>query len=517
MAYAVDMEGKVRAPSRSTPKVKKPTLPKTPTYKQLSTPTTQKAPTKTYVAPKTYDSKIDYTNEMARELSSPNPDLKKVAEYAKSRDAKIAGEGITGVQSTKDFLMNFGKNGTSTQQKTTKDEAAQVDIPPDSKYAELEGKIKSLEDMLVERSKAPKYVRPDYSGEINQSYDNLLDSQKAKLREDLRQKLSRFGGLKQQAGQQATSSLNANDATMLQNLQRLYNSNEAAGQYGDSGANVSGKIQLGAVQGQNANAIRQDRDNYLNSLDTEANTLQSTAADNELAITGEIEAQRLKDLQAARQWADSMDMQNTQFQYGVSKDEQDRLDKLAQLNTQNEQWDKTFEAEQKWKDYEANQAKANQEWARSEANPAYRAQILANQISELELMNLPEVQRLQIQQLKRQIAQIGAVQPMSDYEKQMQNIKLDTARAELDKIRNPQPKAQTWQDFYDIGLGMKGKYYPADPVNGTQAGYQGGQTDNQIRQWIAGLPISDDEVVQLSKALGVYLGPASMGDFKKFN
>lgn len=276
----------------------------------------------------------------------------------------------------------------------------------------------------------------DYSGMINGSYNSLLDSQKAKLRANLQAQLSRYGGMKQQAGQQALGSLNANDASALQSLQGLYNSMEAQGGY-KGGGNITGQIQIGAMQGQNANAIRQDRDNYLNSLDTQANTLQSTAADNELALTGEIEAQRLKDLQAARQYADSMDMQNQQFQYGMSQDALNRMDNLTQLGTQNNQWQQTFDADQKWKDYQAKQAEREAQWAQSADNPAVKAQILANQISELELQNLPEQQRLQIQQLKKQIAQIGAVQPISDYEKQMQTVALETAKEKLDQLKNP--------------------------------------------------------------------------------
>lgn len=283
------------------------------------------------------------------------------------------------------------------------------------------------------QSPKPRY---DYTNDINNQYKSLTEATKAKLRANLQQQLSKFGGLKDRANQQAIGSLNANDATMLQNLQRLYNANEAQGQYGGSGANISGQVQLGAIQGQNANAIRQDRDNYLNDLDTQANTLQSTAADNELAMTNELETQRLKDLQRAHEYMDNLDMQERQFQYGIDKDTQDRLDQLQRLNDANSQWQQSFDADQKWKQYEADQAQRETQWAKSNDNPAVKAQILANQIAQLELQNLPEQQRLEIQRMKSQIAQIGAVKPKSDYEVQMQRVALETAKEKLNQLKN---------------------------------------------------------------------------------
>lgn len=305
-------------------------------------------------------------------------------------------------------------------------------------YEALKSEVSGLKALLTGmQPQASTYTRPDYSGQINGSYDNLLTSQRAKLKANLQNQLSGFGVRKKQAEQQAIGALNTNDATMLQNLQRLYNTNEAGGQYGDTGANVSGKVQLGAVQGQNANAIRQDRDSYIKNLDTEANTLQSTAADNEIAAINEIEAKRLQDLQRAREYADNMEFQNKQFEYGISQDDRNRLDQLSQLNSQNSQWQQSFDADQKWRQYEANQAQRESEWARSESNPALRAQILANQMTELELQNLPEQQRLQLQQLRRQINQIGAVPYVDAVTKERQRVELEQAKVQLNQMKNP--------------------------------------------------------------------------------
>lgn len=84
-------------------------------------------------------------------------------------------------------------------------------------------------------------------------------------------------------------------------------------------------------------------------------------------------------------------------------------------------------------------AKQESEWARSADNPAYRAQILNNQIAELQLKNLPERQRLELEQLRKSIAQIGRVAARSQAEIEMDNINLQMAREKLKQMQNGSP------------------------------------------------------------------------------
>ena len=74
-------------------------------------------------------------------------------------------------------------------------------------------------------------------------------------------------------------------------------------------------------------------------------------------------------------------------------------------------------------------------WGKSENNPQFKGQILNNKIAELELKVLPEMQKQQLIQIKKQKAQIGATQPTTQYEKDMQEVKLLTAKAELEKVQ----------------------------------------------------------------------------------
>ena len=80
------------------------------------------------------------------------------------------------------------------------------------------------------------------------------------------------------------------------------------------------------------------------------------------------------------------------------------------------------------------------------------------------------MQKLQLQQIKKQIAQIGAVQPTSAYEKEMQDIKLETAKAELENLKNPEGKPPTAteqknQEEAKLYQVIDGLYTDQDKVN----------------------------------------------------
>lgn len=66
-----------------------------------------------------------------------------------------------------------------------------------------------------------------------------------------------------------------------------------------------------------------------------------------------------------------------------------------------------------------------------------QAKALQLQMQQLEAKHLPEAQRLELQKIRKQIAEIGKVQPVSEYEAEMQRVKLETAKAELAKLQEP--------------------------------------------------------------------------------
>lgn len=65
------------------------------------------------------------------------------------------------------------------------------------------------------------------------------------------------------------------------------------------------------------------------------------------------------------------------------------------------------------------------------------------QIKQLEAKNLPEQQKLQLQQLRKQIAQIGAAPYQSQSDIEMDKVKLATAQEQLKQLQNPQPNPTT--------------------------------------------------------------------------
>jgi hypothetical protein len=81
------------------------------------------------------------------------------------------------------------------------------------------------------------------------------------------------------------------------------------------------------------------------------------------------------------------------------------------------------------------QDRLNTEWERSEKNPAYKTHLLNAQIAEMELANLPERQRLELQQLKKQIANIGARPPKTAADILKDEYELELTKQKLDDLR----------------------------------------------------------------------------------
>lgn len=66
-------------------------------------------------------------------------------------------------------------------------------------------------------------------------------------------------------------------------------------------------------------------------------------------------------------------------------------------------------------------------------------QRLNNEISALELKNYPQEQQLKIQQLQKQIAQIGATPSRTAEEAEYDKVKLETAKTQLEQLKNKPP------------------------------------------------------------------------------
>lgn len=102
----------------------------------------------------------------------------------------------------------------------------------------------------------------------------------------------------------------------------------------------------------------------------------------------------------------------------------------------------------------------NQEWERSESNPAYKSQLLNVQIAEMELANLPEKQKLELQQLKKQIANIGSRPPKSAADILKDEYELELYKQKLDKLRSGEDNSQ------DGELRQQALKMAVDPITG---------------------------------------------------
>lgn len=140
--------------------------------------------------------------------------------------------------------------------------------------------------------------------------------------------------------------------------------------------------------------------------------------------TSDVENAYLSDVEAARAGSQAQMLQNLISQFNTDRDFGFRRDQFNYGKSRDAISDQRYDDEIAW--------------SRSEDNPAVRSQILANGIAELELKNLPEFQRLQLQQLKKEIANIGRSSGgggRSPLQIEMDNIKLEKAKLELQKMQ----------------------------------------------------------------------------------
>lgn len=103
----------------------------------------------------------------------------------------------------------------------------------------------------------------------------------------------------------------------------------------------------------------------------------------------------------------------------------------------------------------------NKEWERSENNPAYKTQLLNAQIAELELKNLPERQKLELQQLRKQIANIGFRQPQSAADILKDEYELELYKQKIQELKNGGDTTEQ-----DTALRQQAMNMAKDPVTG---------------------------------------------------
>ncbi len=360
--------------------------------------------------------------------------------YDKAKVARASQSSLDAIHNRADAIRGYKTdpsgtypvNGTSKWDNSLTDSVDPTPTPQPQQQYERPGL----------KYKPPAYTRPDYTPLIKNRFSNLRNSTLAKLKASKESALNQYAGAEDIAQQTGREALDQNDVERAKALQSLRAAMEASGQYG-GGENVTGNIGINTTAQQNANLINQDVLNRINKVKAAKDLINKQAADNEVAMQGDLNAQETDALLNANQYADGMDFQNNQFQYKISKDAQDRLDKLTQVDTQNSQWQQTFDTNEKWREYEAKFQEQDALWNKNLENPAVQSQILANkasllsnQLAELELKNYPQEQKLMLDKIKKEIARIGAQPTMTQYDIDYKKAQLDKIRAETEKIRS---------------------------------------------------------------------------------
>jgi hypothetical protein len=144
---------------------------------------------------------------------------------------------------------------------------------------------------------------------------------------------------------------------------------------------------------------------------------------------------------------------------------------------------------------QARQIAEEQEWAKSTDNPAYRIQLLNEEIAKMELQNLPQEQQLRLQQLKQSISNANT---SSEYDKVM----LEMAKLELEKFKEGGTEGLSYKDYVEMGREMLDKGFKAIYTESGNEEWVKINDRSTVLDWALGLSRSQDEKIMLTRDLG---------------
>jgi hypothetical protein len=145
---------------------------------------------------------------------------------------------------------------------------------------------------------------------------------------------------------------------------------------------------------------------------------------------------------------------------------------------------------------EARTIAEEQDWLRSTDNPEYRIQLLNEEITKMELKNLPEEQKLRLQQLKQSISSASS---SSEYDR----IKLEMAKLELEALKEGGTTGLEYKDYVDMGRDMLDKGFKTYNYDTEADEWQKINEPQAVLDWIYGLPLSDEDAYKLAQDLGL--------------
>jgi hypothetical protein len=283
------------------------------------------------------------------------------------------------------------------------------------------------------------------------SYDRIMSSFKDNLAAFTQmtnsgrdQKLAGLAGLDDIINQNAVKDLNSNDVLANQRLQALKENMANAG-LSASGDNVSAQVGLGNAQQQGVNDINTNKGNQLKQVLAQRNAINDNASADNLSLLQQLSATR--DTQLLN---DAYNQRDFDYSAGQDTIKNDRQSKVDNWNAYMESVGLTGNL--------GTGAKAD--WAllggtdgamTLDAKTKYLQQEgvkLNNEMAKLQLADYPQEQKLKMQQLQKQIDQIGKAPYQSAQDIEYDKIKLDTAKEQLNQLTNGKPdKPQTAEDF----------------------------------------------------------------------
>lgn len=429
MAYAVDIYGKVKVPSSpAAPKVTKtPATNGYTSYQQYaqSTYSTPANPS----TPRVTSNPVTLATQQKLKAAGYDPGpldgiMGPKTQAALSAYNAAQAKVTTPVQQT--IKPSTITNYSNTQPSNT----IQSPAPATNQNDDLKQMLQGMFETYMPQQQ-PTAAMPDFSGTINAWKENVRNSLLSKIDAALASGLSQYANAGALAEQGASTALNQNDIERAKALQKIYDASEAAGQ-GRGGMNVTGQIAVNTQAQQGANRINQDLANYLRDIENAKNTLRSQAEQQKVQAMSDVESQALQELMESQKWG---------YDYGLSKQAQDLANR--QFNFTSDLQTKQFNADEAWRDWQKRWETEQAAWSKSADNPqvqaqvlANKAQILSNQLAALQLQNYPQEEKLKLQQMQKEIEQIGKGPVLSDYDRQMNNIKLEQARIELENLKN---------------------------------------------------------------------------------
>lgn len=273
---------------------------------------------------------------------------------------------------------------------------------------------------------------------IKSWYESNLASQTQKQKSSRDLMLAGLAGKEGVINQNTIQNLNSNDVMANQRMQALKEAMANAG-LSASGDNVSAQVGLGNSQQQGATDINNNKTNQLSDLLAQRNAINNNASADDLALLQQLQAQR-DGLLLNQSNADRT------FNYNAG---QDAINNARQTKTDN--WNAYMDSVGLTGNLGTG---AKADWSllggtdgamTLDAKTKYLQQEgikVNNELAKIQLADYPAEQKLKMQQLQKQIAEIGKAPYQSAVDVEYDKIKLDTAKEQLNQLKNgPATKA----------------------------------------------------------------------------